>query len=137
MAGLNHLNHLLEEQATIGVSQPHDVAAPAPAQESLADFWRRSRDDSSVKAVDRPGPENLLVELQIGITIGIADMVWRDERKEEFAKKLSMIVNDDKFINEVSKSVGLPKKGELEGEYVERGKTIFRAMVRRALAITD
>jgi len=53
---------------------------------------------------------------------------------EEFSNEVSQMVNSDKFLDEFSKDVGMPKVDESEDEFVNRAKDVMRNLLRAKLS---
>ena len=56
-----------------------------------------------------------------------------DEQSQNFAIKVSQVLSSDEFIDEISKSIGLPEKDETEDEFVKRSKVTIKTLLRMKL----
>jgi hypothetical protein len=120
-------------QPSTGLDQEASTALAAASYDTLAGFWRHLRRCLPLDLSQEQGFPNVLATMQRGILGALADVPWRSHEKAALASRVGQIVNNDAFIDEASAAIGLPKEDETEDAYVERGKAVFRRLLRNAL----
>ena len=87
-----------------------------------------------------PPPKKLKADLAEKINISLACVsVFKGpeqaqkEMAESFSHNVSELVHGEKFVDEFSNKIGIPKESETEDEFVERAKKIMKEMIREKL----
>lgn len=112
-------------------SSATSVSAASP--DSFAALYRRFNNNLPINFSLQHGTRHAAEALRTGILVTLVDTAWRDREKLSFAERISEIITSDTFIAQASSGIGLPNKGESEDDYVERGKTVLRRLLRSVL----